>query len=176
MLWHDRRSLGSEHCSLTAEPGGHRFDGVIATKSEKSPLLVEYTIRVDAAWRTRRVEVKVNGGGGKDTLILLADGYGGWWREAHRLSELEGCLDVDLGLTPSTNTLPIRRLLLQPGQSRSIETAWVKFPDLSIARATQTYERVDAYGYIYRAGRFESDLEVDDDGLVVRYADWTAIA
>jgi hypothetical protein len=176
VLWHDRRALGAEHCTLSAEPGGFRFDAVLATAIDGAPLLVEYIVRVDSGWRTRRAEVKLNGGGGKDTLILLADGYGGWWCDAHRVDELEGCLDVDLSITPSTNTLPIRRLLLQPGQSASIDAARVAFPVLAVARAAQTYERVDAHGYIFKANKQESDLEVDNDGLVTRRGSWTAIA
>ena len=33
-------------------------------------------------------------------------------------------------VTPATNTLPIRRLNLQIGGSKSVIAAWVKFPDL----------------------------------------------
>lgn len=176
VVWHDRERLGAEHCSVAAEPGGFRLEGVVTTSTDGDPLLVEYVVRVDVSWRTRRAEVRVNGGGGKDTIILLADGYGGWWRDAQLLPDLQGCLDLDLGITPSTHTLPIRRLLLQPGQTRRIEAASILFPDLTVVRAEQAYERVDSHGYIFRTGRFESDLEVDDDGIVTRYAKWTAIA
>src|SRR5712664_99467 len=39
--------------------------------------------------------------------------------------------DIDLAVTPATNTLPIRRLNLEVGQSQEVTAAWLKFPDLT---------------------------------------------
>ena len=83
-----------------------------------------------------------------------------------------GCTDVDLGLSPSTNTLPIRRLNLAIGASHTIQAAWVVFPELSVQKAAQTYTRVDEFTYRYSSGTFEAELGVDDDGLVTSYAAW----
>jgi hypothetical protein len=176
IFWHDRDRKGAEHCVLAAEPGGFRFEGTLISQAGGAPLIVQYAMRVDVNWHTRRVEVRVNGGGGKDTLILLADSYGGWWHDTHPLPELSGCIDVDLGMSPSTNTLPIRRLLLQPGHKQTIDVAWVRVPELTVERATQTYERIDAHRYRFETGKFAADLIVDKDGLVVDYAIWMAMA
>ena len=91
---------------------------------------------------------------------------------------LKGCTDVDLGCSPATNTLPIRRLRLAVGASHTIRAAWVRFPELVVEKAAQTYTRLDEFTYRYASGTFEAELTVDDDGLVAGYAVWrrTAVA
>jgi hypothetical protein len=41
----------------------------------------------------------------------------------HVLRDVRGCDDIDLAVTPATNTLPIRRLNLQVGGSESVIAA-----------------------------------------------------
>ena len=92
---------------------------------------------------------------------------------------VRGAVDVDLGWTPFTNTLPIRRLSLAVGQkSGPVTAAWVRFPDLGLEPLTQEYERTAARRYRYTSGggSFAADLEVDDDGLVIDYSGiWTRV-
>ncbi len=42
---------------------------------------------------------------------------------------LQGCTDIDMGFSPSTNLLPIRRLNLVIGASAPDRAAWVRFVD-----------------------------------------------
>ena len=101
------------------------------------------------------------------------------WRSSGReLHELNGCEDVDLALTPATNTLPIRRLNLQIGRTDSVVAAWVKLPDLEVQRLPQRYTRLtkDTYRYASDTG-FSAEITVDDLGLVSSYAGvWQRIA
>jgi hypothetical protein len=85
---------------------------------------------------------------------------------------LKGCTDIDLGCSPSTNTLPIRRLRLGIGASSTIQAAWVRFPALVVVKAAQTYTRLDEFTYRYESGDFSAELTADEDGLVASYADW----
>ena len=107
-------------------------------------------------------------------LLLEVDDAGGWRDRTGILSQVTGCLDVDLEVTPATNTLPIRRLHLPLGESASPVAAWVRFPDLTVEPLPQEYRRTGEHRYRYQ-NRYE--LEVDDLGLVTRYADiWECIA
>ena len=138
--------------------------------------MARYTIEVDAAWRTRNVEVELQNGG-LTSLSLSSDGAGNWTLDGQRIGELDNCVDVDLEWSPSTNTLPIRRLALTPGESRAVSAAWVRFPSLQVERLDQTYERVDDRRYRYRSGRFTAELLVDGYGLVDQYGfNWKAVA
>ena len=90
---------------------------------------------------------------------------------------IQGAIDVDLGFTPSTNLLPIRRLNLQIGESREVRAAWVKFPDLTLEPLDQKYTRLQADKYLYESagGKFRRELTVDDYGFVLEYPDfWKA--
>jgi uncharacterized protein len=89
---------------------------------------------------------------------------------------LEGCADVDLSFSPSTNTLPIRRLALTIGALETIDAAWVLFPDLEIRASRQTYTRLSDQSYRYASGDFAAELGVDAAGLVTDYWEWQRIA
>jgi len=87
------------------------------------------------------------------------------------------CGDIDLGFSPSTNLLPIRRLKLEVGGSAVVRAAWVRFPDFTLEPLEQTYTRVgaDTYRYESDSGRFKRDLTVNDAGFVLDYPDmWIA--
>jgi hypothetical protein len=87
------------------------------------------------------------------------------------MPELSGCLDVDISATPFTNTLPIRRLGERLQQRTGIAVVYIPVPSLELARADQAYTRLGRDRYLYEGpvGRFQAELEVDPDGLVVHY-------
>ena len=143
ILWHNRDGLGAERCVLTETPDGHQLAGVVLLAFDSLPARVEYRVELDANWLTRRVEVRQEQPSACDTLTLTADGAGAWWRDDAPLPQVAGCLDIDLGVSPSTNTLPIRRLQLQPGQRAQVAATWVRFPTLAVERLGQSYERLD---------------------------------
>jgi hypothetical protein len=105
-------------------------------------------------------------------MVLERDPKGNWTVDGSAARSLKGCTDVDLGCSPSTNTLPIRRLRLAIGASATIRAAWVRFPELTVVKADQAYTRLDEFTYRYASGDFASELTVDDDGLVASYAVW----
>jgi hypothetical protein len=118
--------------------------------------------------------VRITDGG---SLSLEADGRGHWSIDGRRLPELDGCIDVDLEFTPATNALPVRRLRLAEGQSADLRAAWVRFPGLSAEPNEQRYQRLEGAGYRYLSGDFSADLEVAEDGLVIRYGElWETVA
>jgi hypothetical protein len=100
-----------------------------------------------------------------------------WIHNDIEVPTLDGCIDVDLNFTPSTNTLPIRRLALPIGHSAEVPAAWLRFPDFTLQPLVQTYTRKTANRYGYRAGTFESEISFDSAGLVHDYPPaWRAIA
>lgn len=105
------------------------------------------------------------------TLALARDAKGSWTVDGVRAPSLKGCTDVDLGCSPSPNTLPIRRLRLAIGASHTIQAALVRFPELAVVKAAQTYTRLDEFTYRHASGIFEAELTVDED-LVTAYAVW----
>jgi uncharacterized protein len=176
ILWQGLIAPSMERFIVVVSANGFEFDGLLLQAHQDVPYVARYAIRVDEAWRTRAVEVAIENGG-LNSISLETDGAGHWTDNGKPLSELDGCVDVDLEWSPSTNTLPIRRLALSPGKSRTLSAAWVRFPSLQAERLEQTYERLDDRRYRYRSGRFTAELLVDDDGLVAQYGfNWKAVA
>lgn len=143
------------------------------------PVRASYVVTCDGAWRTRRVAVSVADGLVERSLRLDVDERQRWWRDGVELAELAGLLDVDLGITPATNTLPIRRLGVAVGVGRDVTAVWVSAPALAIERLPQRYTRLDARHHRYEsdAGRFVAELEVDELGLIVSYENgWERVA
>ncbi len=53
---------------------------------------------------------------------------GMWLVNGAPCPNLGSCRDFDTGVTPATNTLPIRRLHLEVGASQELSAAWMRFP------------------------------------------------
>ncbi|RCV48772.1 putative glycolipid-binding domain-containing protein [Marinitenerispora sediminis] len=160
--------------SLIAEPTGFRLEGseVVAEGDERYSC--RFTVTADLAWRTRVARVEVVSGNGTHVVELAATSGGHWTVNGHREPALDGCVDVDVAATPVTNTLPIRRLGLAPGEYRDLAVAWVDVPSLQARRLTQRYIRltptagVDRYEYIHPPTTTYT-LTVDAAGLVIDY-------
>ena len=177
IMWQNTRTQGVERCVLAARDDGWELAGVALDVADGKPLEARYVVRVDARWRTREVEIRRDLPEGTAELRLTSDGAGSWWRDGTPLPELAGCLDVDLGITPATNTLPIRRLGLEVGASAAVAAAWVRFPELEVSRLEQRYDRLAMDRWRYRSASFEAELTVDGDRLVLDYTGvWQAIA
>ena len=93
------------------------------------------------------------------------------------MPEVSGAADIDLGFSPSTNLLPIRRLGLKVGEQAAVRAAWVRFPELTLELLEQTYARLteDSYRYESGNGTVRRDLKVDETGFVLEYPElWRA--
>ncbi|MCD2195023.1 putative glycolipid-binding domain-containing protein [Actinomycetospora endophytica] len=115
--------------------------GPIGEQDAPRPWSTRFSVVVDARWQTRSCFVETIGGDGLDRVTLTVDALGHWTLDGRDWTELEGCLDVDVSISPLTNTLVVRRLGLEVGEERSIDVAWLDVPSLAVARVTQTYRR-----------------------------------
>ncbi|HVN12514.1 MAG TPA: putative glycolipid-binding domain-containing protein [Kineosporiaceae bacterium] len=161
-----------EHCTLSVRDAGLSLVGTVLGAEGGQPVRVEYRVLADGAGATTAVHVRDLRGFAQRTLTLARTAKGAWTVDGTPSPALRGCIDVDLGCSPSTNTLPIRRLRLGLGGSATIQAAWVRFPELTVHKTPQTYTRLDEFTYRYASGTFETELVVDDDGVVAHYGPW----
>ena len=171
LLWRRKDISSLEYCTLSERGAELVLAGTVVTDFEGQPARCNYEVVCLSTWLTRRVRVDVEQGAAWASLELVRDGSGNWWRGAEQLVDLNGLVDVDISISPSTNTLPIRRLDLANGQSAEVTAVWIRLPQLSIERLPQRYTRTgeQSYRYASRGGAFTADLTVDELGLVVRY-------
>lgn len=160
-----------EHATLTVRDTGLSLVGTVLGAQEGVPLRIEYRVITDGNGVTTAAHVRDLRGFVQRALTIERSAKGAWSIDGKADRSLRGCHDVDLGCTPSTNTLPIRRLRLGIGASKTIQAAWVRFPELTVEKSAQKYTRLDEFTYRYESGTFSAELVVDDDGLVASYAD-----
>jgi hypothetical protein len=172
----DDRSF--EDCVVTSSPDGISLTGHIIVAQEGEPLCAAYRIDCDAGWSARTILIEQRLGIAASGLRLERSGRG-WLVDGAPDVRLDDCTEPDLGLTPSTNALAIRRLDLAIGQAAEIRCAWVKFPTLSVEPSVQRYERLSEREYRYTnvASGFTAIVTVDALALPVSYEGiWTRIA
>lgn len=168
--WQDWSGTGIEHLVLREGPDQVVAEAAILAAANDLVFAARYRIQCDSSWRVRKAEIGLVGG---SVVELASDGAGNWVDgSAASLRELEGAIDIDISATPFTNTLPIRRLQLEAGQSAEIVAVYVLLPDLSVTTDRQRYTCLEP-GRLYRYESIESDftrdIVVDDHGLVVTY-------
>jgi hypothetical protein len=188
VVWGGIDAWRAEAASVELTPSGLRAEGT-QIGIEPLPYRLDYRLQADERWVTRSLRVEAAGEGWSSRLELVNDGRGRWrcaradgpvelpQAEADA-GALEGALDADLGFSPLTNLLPVRRAGLHRGPGAlDLVAAWVSVPDLGVQRSEQRYEgvRVDPGGAVVRYrdlgahDGFVAELELDADGLVVLY-------
>jgi hypothetical protein len=191
LLWQGIALPGSEWCALEREPDGWRLRGIVLTEVATVPVVVHYAVGLATDWSTRVVEIAVRSGAESEPrrLKLTVAPDQRWQIEREPvpdpailvddLAALHGLVDVDLGFSPVTNTLPIRRLEPAIGEAVAVTAAWVRFPELTIEPLPQRYVRLAERRYRYESaeGAFVAEIEVDDLGMVTTYeGGWRRIA
>lgn len=161
-----------EHCTASIRDSGLSLVGTVIGAEAAQPVRVEYRVLTDSKGLTTAAHVRDLRGFEQRTLALGRDAKGAWTIDGKAARALKGCTDVDLGCSPSTNTLPVRRLRLAIGGSQVIQAAWIRFPELTVVKAAQTYTRLDEFTYRYSSGSYTGELTVDDEGLVASYDVW----
>jgi uncharacterized protein len=189
LLW-----TGTDEWLAEAAAVDLRADGVTATGTQLGtdplPYRGDYELDAGDGFVTRSLLVDVTGEGWARRIHLERDDAGTWRCDADAggqvslpapggdTAALDGALDCDLGLSPLTNLMPVRRHTLhEGGESRDFLMAWVSMPDLALFASRQRYEHVhaDADGAVVRFvdlglhEGFTAELELDRDGLVVVY-------
>jgi len=173
--WCNWEGRGLDHCSVFEGDESLVIEG-LAIGSQSEGYAAHYYVLTDGDFRTREVRVEFVGG---PRMHLTADGQGNWHDMVNDepVPLLAGCLDVDIAVTPATNTLPIKRLALDEQASRDIIVAYVPLVAYSasdfLPRAmTQRYTCLipdKRYRYESTPRGFTAELQVDKYGLVLDY-------
>jgi hypothetical protein len=169
LSWVDSSGTGHDDATVTIDENGCVAVGHI-TAYLPQHFEIYYRIECDTDWRTRYVSVA-------DTLTLRSlelhvtpDRH--WVSDdGSVIPELDGALDVDISATPLSNSLPVRRLDLEVGESAEIVTAWIDVPALHVQADPQRYTRLlpNVYRYQSLDSDFTRDVVFDDDDFVVQY-------
>ncbi len=177
IFWSRLDEPGMEHLHLIEGQHGFTANGIIVAVKENVPYRIRYTVHCDISWHVREVRVEV-----LDSHVpqihLKADGKGHWTTGINeRITELDGCIDVDISATPFTNTVAIQRLGLAVGEVAEIIVAYIKVPEMHLSSVKQRYTYRESnndgehYQYAGYPSGYQAELVVDRDKLVIAYPD-----
>jgi hypothetical protein len=171
ILWRGLYLVGHEYARIELRGSGWHLEGVAVFAHESGPCRLDYGIRCTEKWVTESARVFGWVGRRRIDLELAASEDRRWWLNEVERPSVRGCVDLDLNFSPSTNTLPIRRLALEVGARQTVRAAWLRFPSFELEPLEQTYSRLaeDRYRYESGGGRFTAELLVGSDGLVRDY-------
>lgn len=171
LLWTGREYHSLENCLVNTSDIGSEINSMIIGTYDEKIYRIEYKIKTDQNWATTYLEVQSQHSNQRERLICESDGNGNWIMNGERAPQFEGCLDVDVSLTPFTNSLPINRLRLAQGDQYVIRVIYVDLLDQQILPVKQKYTRVSNTEYQYEnvPNDFEARIKVDELGFVVDY-------
>jgi hypothetical protein len=174
ILWRRLDRPGHESARLVEQEASWLLEGTAVFLHEGQPCRLDYQVVCDLQWRTKGGIVTGWVGGETIAAECSVDAEGAWWLNGVPCPEVEGCTDLDLNFSPSTNLLPIRRLELAVGEEAPVKAAWLRFPSFKLEPLEQIYRRMDENVYRYESagGRFVRDLPVNAAGFVTVYPDF----
>ena len=171
LLWTGREYHSLENCILNTGAMGSEAQSIIIGTYDNKIYQVEYRIRTNENWQTIYCEVQSRHSDQRAHVILESDGRGNWTLDGKTQYQFQGCMDVDIPLTPFTNTLPIKRLSLRNGDEHEIKVIYLDLLKGQIVPVSQKYIRLSDSEYHYQnvPNDFEAKIAVDELGLVVDY-------
>ena len=171
ILWRRLDLPGHEIATLEKLDEWWKLSGAALFLSEQGPSKLNYVVICNSNWQTTSAQICGVVGSDAVNLDVYANAERKWFLNGLECGEVEGCIDIDLGFSPSTNLLPIRRLALGVGQEAAIATAWLPFPSLRFELLSQLYRRDGERTYHYEShqGLFTRPLDVDSTGFVTSY-------
>ena len=165
----DGRTL--EAVTILHEPGGVRVRSQYLDAGPK-PFSVRYDWILNGNWETRSLSVYMTQDAQRDLAIERVDAAS-WRVDGSVRSDLDGCEEVDLSITPFCNTLALRRFRSASGLSGNLTALYVSFPDLVCSSSRQRYEQIDEETFKYfdlgAHQGFQARLSIDSNGFVRSY-------
>ena len=183
ILWRRLDLPGQDACGLWALDNGWRLKGTAVFCLDAQPCHLSYEVDCDESWHAH--SATIIGWVGRDAVNLAIAAMPGerWSVNGAEQTRVAGCVDVDLGFTPATNLIQLRRLALRIGDkadapaaylrldTSDAPAAWLRSPELVLARLEQQYHRVELNRYDYQSptAGYAAPLDVTDIGFVTLY-------
>lgn len=166
ILWRRLDVPGHDTCRILSTADGARLVGVAVFAHPAGPAALSYAVDCDDRWRPRAARIEGWVGERAVNHTLARDGVG-WTLDGAPVRNLDGCVDLDLGITPATHTLALRRMDLKIGDEADAPAAWLALADdpggaFLLRRLDQTWVREDTERYVYTSDTgYEGTLRVD---------------
>lgn len=159
-----------ETCTIDLSENEILIQSVIKSKHQPVDIHCEYQIRTNASWVVKSFDVTYSYGNVNRRIYGLRNDTG-WIINGKPHEDFNNCVDIDITLTPFTNSLPINRLTWELNKPMIIEVVYLDVLENVIRVAKQQYTRKSETSYNFQnvPNDFEADIIVDNEGFVVHY-------
>lgn len=170
ILWSGIEYYSLENCIINAGAKGIAVYSTLIGFYQDKIYQVEYQLQLDACWNISSCRIHSQDGNKYETIDLVKKEIG-WFLNGTHHPEFDACLDVDIPLTPLTNSLPINRLQWAPNQEQVIEVIYIDVLEGKIKPVKQKYKNISKGFYHYEniPNDFEAVIQVDEAGFVIDY-------
>lgn len=172
VLWHRLDKPGHDACQYIEEKNGDwTLEGSAVFFDARQVCQLRYKVVADASFRTRQAVVTGWLGTRAVDLQICTGRKGSWAVNGEDQPQLSGCVDLDLGFTPATNFLAIRRLNLSIGEGAQAPAAYLTFPQLNFSVLPQRCKRLTSTAYEYEAPTvgYKDTLGISEQGIIKHY-------
>lgn len=172
ITWRSQACQSEEHCEISSSDAGIEIRGSVqGTADDGKEFEINYTLELSPEWQVQHIVVRDAKDEGNELDLQYENGQwfdvDGWHLEAY-----DGVEYVDLTITPSTNTLPIKRLAFEGREPQKIDVLYIDLPSFQTRRVEQYYTKLGKHTYRYQDGErpdFIADIVLDDDDFVAIY-------
>lgn len=170
-LWRRLDAPGHDACRLDRHTEGWRLHGTAVYREGGVLARLHYEVLCDDAWVTRQGRVHGWLGERAVDVTIARSAARVWTMNDVAVTGLDACLDLDLGFTPATNALQLRRVAIHPGQAIDVPVAWLDDAVTSLTLLRQRYERRGETMYWYESpsADYAAMLEIAPSGFVRMY-------
>lgn len=169
--WQGRLYHSAENCIVTTTDAGTEVNAVITGMFAEKKIRVEYVLRTNRNWEVVYCEIKSQIENSMNHFSCTSQSKGYWTVNGKRSEAFDGCIDIDISLTPFTNTLPINRLKLSEHESHLVDVLYFDVLEGQVIPVQQRYTRLSETEYRFEKvpNDFEAVISVDELGLVINY-------
>jgi hypothetical protein len=170
VMWERLDGVGMQRLVLYTNSRLTTAGGLAIGLEDGKPFYTAYSVEYDPLGQLGRVQA--------DAYSLVYQGGGRWQhRDGKPLPEFDGCTSIDIVETPFTNTLAIKQLRLQQGQSGEITVAWFHlaagtwYPDRQRYTCLEKTNSGSTYRFEQLSSGYTATLPFDEQDLVIDYPD-----
>ena len=172
VIWQADFAPGLETLDLTRSVDSIHVDSIVQGVADGQVFRMRYRFHLNLDWTV--ISLHLTELPGFDEVDLYPNEATQSWSTPSflfQLDDLNDCPLIDISFTPFTNTLAIKRLKLEVGQSADLRALYIESPTLGFRVSEQRYERLGEFEYRYTSlgSGFTAVITVDQDDLVVNY-------
>ncbi len=171
IIWTGLYYHSLENCLLKQSPLiGNDVKSTIIGYHNNHIYKIDYQITTTENWEPIRVIIRTQVDDLRE-IITLKKLQGKYVLNGKANSEFDDITDIDISLTPFTNSLPINRLKLKDKERQVIDVLYFDLLEKVIRPVKQVYTKLSNYEYVYENydKSFQANIIIDEEGLIVDY-------